>query len=110
MITTGLLVTLEAKPGREADIEAFLKDARPLVDAESDTAAWFGIRLGPTTFGIVDFFPDEDARQAHLRGQVAQALMERAPELFSEDPVIIGLDVVASKLPAGSQAGVAARS
>jgi len=96
-VTKGLLVTIEAKPGREADVEQFLQQRQGLVEQEPDTTAWFGIRLGPTTFGIFDVFPDDDGRQAHLSGEVAQALMKNAGELYDE-PQIQPLDVIASKL------------
>lgn len=95
-----LLVTMEAKPGKEGETAEFLKSALPLVEAEPGTVVWFGIQLGPSTFGIFDAFPDDSGRQAHLSGQVAAALMEKAPELFSGAPSIKEVDVLASKLPA----------
>lgn len=99
MVTVGLLVTLEAKPGQEAAVEHFLDQGRPLVDQEPETTAWFAIRLGPSTFGIFDVFPDDAGRDAHLTGQVAAALSERADELFAQPPAIEKLDVLAAKLP-----------
>src|SRR4029079_9337788 len=71
MVTVGLLVRLEARPGKEADLETFLRGGLALVEAEPATTAWFGIRLGPSTFGIFDAFPDEGGRSAHLSGRVA---------------------------------------
>jgi quinol monooxygenase YgiN len=99
MTSVGLFVRLEAKPGREADAESFLKSALPLVQAEPATIAWFAIRLGPSTFGIFDAFPDEAGRDAHLSGRVAEALMQKAPELLSSAPTIEKLDVLSDKLP-----------
>ncbi len=99
MVTKGLLVRLEAKPGKEAEVERFLEGGRPLVEDEPATTAWFGIRLGPSTFGIFDVFPDDAGRNAHLSGQVAAALGETASELFSQEPSIEKIDVIASKLP-----------
>jgi quinol monooxygenase YgiN len=99
MTTVGLYVRLEAKPGREADVENFLKSAVPLVNAEPATTAWFAIRMGPSTFGIFDAFPDEAGREAHLNGQVAAALMANAAELLAEAPRIERIDVLADKLP-----------
>lgn len=90
---------LEAKPGREADVEAFLKSAVPLVQAEPATTAWFAIRIGPSTFGIFDVFPDDAGRQAHLSGKVAAALMANASDLLSAAPDIQPIDVLADKLP-----------
>ena len=88
MVKVALFVRLEAKPGKEKDVEAFLKGGLPLVMEEPATTAWFGIRLGPSTFGIFDAFPDDAGRQAHLSGKVAAALMAKAEELFSSPPVI----------------------
>ena len=99
MTTKALLVMLEAKPGKEDEVAEFLTGARPLVQAEPDTTAWFGIRLGPTTFGIFDAFPGDEGRQAHLSGQVAEALMANADDLFSSPPDIKQVDVLADKLP-----------
>ncbi len=99
MVTVALYVRLEAKPGKEAEVEAFLKGGLPIVQDEPGTVAWFGIRLGPSTFGIFDAFPDEKGRQAHLSGRVAAALMAKAPELLAKPPVIEKVDVLAAKLP-----------
>jgi quinol monooxygenase YgiN len=99
MVTVALFVRLEAKPGREADVESFLRDGLPLVQEEPATTAWFGIRLGPSTFGIFDAFPNDAGRQAHLSGKVAAALMAKASELFAKPPVIEKVDILAAKLP-----------
>ncbi|BCA91150.1 MULTISPECIES: putative quinol monooxygenase [Halomonadaceae] len=99
MVKVALFVRLEAKPGKEKEVENFLVSGLPIVNEEPDTTAWFGIRLGPSTFGIFDAFPDEAGRQAHLSGKVAAALMEKAGELFSEPPSIENVDVLAAKLP-----------
>ena len=99
MVTVGLFVRLEAKPGKEADVERFIKSGLQIVLDEPATTAWFGIRLGPSTFGIFDAFPDEQGRQAHLSGKVAAALTAKAPELLAKPPVIERVDVLAAKLP-----------
>ena len=99
MVKTALFVRLEAKPGKEAEVESFLRGGLPIVQEELATTAWFGIRLGPTTFAIFDAFPDEAGRQAHLSGKVAAALMAKAPELLAEAPVIEKVDILAAKLP-----------
>ncbi len=99
MVKLALFVRLEAKPGKEAEVESFLRGGLPIVEDEPATIAWFAIRLGPTTFGIFDAFPDEAGRQAHLSGQVAAALMAKAPELLATPPVIEKVDVLAAKLP-----------
>ncbi|CAE6815696.1 hypothetical protein R69619_05879 [Paraburkholderia nemoris] len=99
MVKFALYVRLEAKPGKEQDVEAFLQSGLPLVEEEPATTAWFGLKLGPTTYAIFDAFPDEAGREAHLNGKVAAALMAKAGELFSTPPSIHKLDVLASKLP-----------
>ena len=98
MVTVGLLVELEAKPGKEADVEQFLKDGLAIVQGEPATTAWFALRMGPLKYGIFDVFPDDSGRQAHLTGQVAAALMQRADELFVRPPQIGQLDVLAAKV------------
>lgn len=94
-----LWVPLEAKPGKEAEVEAFLGSALAVVEQEPKTVAWFAVRMGPTSFGIFDAFPDEAGREAHLSGKVAAALMAKAPELFAKTPPINKIDVLAAKLP-----------
>ncbi len=99
MVKVALLVRLEAKPGKESEVADFLRQGLALVNEEPDTVVWFGIQLGPSTFGIFDAFPDDSGRQAHLAGRVAAALMAKAPDLFSQPPAIEKVDVLAAKLP-----------
>jgi quinol monooxygenase YgiN len=99
MVKLALLVRLEAKPGKESDVASFLEGGLAVVEEEPQTTAWFAIRLGPTTFGIFDAFPDEAGRQAHLEGRVAAALMAKASELLAGPPVIEKVDILAAKLP-----------
>jgi quinol monooxygenase YgiN len=95
-----LLVRLEAKAGKEAELEKFLRSALPLVMDEPETAQWYGIRLGPSTFGIFDTFAAESGREAHLNGRVAAALMAKAGELLAKPPVIEKCDVLEAKVAA----------
>jgi len=95
MSTKGLLVRLEAKTGKEAEVEQFLRSAVPLVQQEPATSAWFAIRLGQSEFGIFDVFPDDAGRDAHLSGAVAKALMENAGTLLAKPPSIEKIDVLA---------------
>ena len=99
MVKVALYVRLEAKPGKEAEVESFIKSGLPIVEGDPGTTAWFGIRLGPSTFGIFDAFPDEIGREAHLKGRVAAALMAKAPDLLAKPPVIEKVEVLAAKLP-----------
>ncbi|WP_168790802.1 putative quinol monooxygenase [Paraburkholderia aromaticivorans] len=99
MVKLALYVRLEAKPGKEKEVEAFLLGGLPLVEEEPGTVAWFGLKLGPSTFGIFDAFPDEAGRDAHLNGKVAAALMAKAGDLFASPPTIEKVDVLAAKLP-----------
>ncbi|HET7241280.1 MAG TPA: antibiotic biosynthesis monooxygenase [Gemmatimonadales bacterium] len=98
-VRTALWVRLEAKPGQEAAVAAFLEGGLSLVEQEPATITWYAIKLGPSTFGIFDTFPDDQGRDAHLAGRVAAALMAKAPELLASPPVIQKLDVLAAKLP-----------
>ena len=101
MVKTALWVMLEAKPGKEAEVEKFLESGLALVQQEPATTAWFAIRIGHGQFGIFDVFPDEAGRQAHLSGKVAAALMAKAPELLAKPPSIEKIDVIAAKLLGG---------
>jgi quinol monooxygenase YgiN len=99
MVKVALLVRLDAKPGKEKEVEDFLRGGLAIVQQEPATTAWFAIRMGPSTFGIFDAFPDDAGRQAHLSGRVAAALMAKASELLAKAPVIEKVDVLAAKLP-----------
>jgi quinol monooxygenase YgiN len=101
MVAVGLHVALEAKPGREEEVAAFLRGALPLVQQERQTTAWFAMRTGPSGFAIFDAFSDEAGRDAHLAGQVAAALMTHAPELLAHAPRIEKVEILADKLPTG---------
>ncbi len=97
MVNVGLLVRLEAKPGKEQVVADFLKSALSMAQDEPDTVTWYAIQMGPSTFGIFDTFPDDAGRQAHLNGPIAAALMANAAELLSSDPVIEMVDILAAK-------------
>ena len=92
-----LLARVEAKPGKEAAVEAFLKSALPLAEAEPDTVRWYGLKINENTFGIFDTFETEDGRKEHLQGKIAEALMANAAELLAKDPVIEFVDLLAVK-------------
>jgi quinol monooxygenase YgiN len=98
MVKLGLLARIVARPGKENEVAALLESALPLAQGEEKTTVWFAFRLGDREFGIFDAFPDEDGRQAHLSGQIAAALMAKAPELLAEPPRIDRVDILAAKL------------
>jgi quinol monooxygenase YgiN len=99
MVKLGLFVKLEAKPGKEQELEKLVKGALPLALEEPGTTAWFAVKFGPSTFAIFDVFKDESGRSAHLNGRIAQALMAKAGELLTEAPRIERHDVLGAKLP-----------
>ncbi len=99
MTKFALFVRLEAKPGKEAAVADFLASALPLANAETGTTTWFGLRFGPSTFGVFDTFDDEAGRQAHLDGAIAAALMANAGALLASPPNIERIDLLAAKLP-----------
>jgi quinol monooxygenase YgiN len=98
MVRVALAVKLEAKPGKEGEVEAFLKSGLALAQQEPATRVWFALKFGPTTFGIFDAFPDDAGRNAHLNGPIAAALMAKAGDLLAKPPTIEKVDVLAAKL------------
>jgi quinol monooxygenase YgiN len=99
MLKLSLFVRLEAKPGREEDVAAFLMQGLELAKQEKTTPLWFALRLGPTTFGVFDSFHDEAGRQNHLNGPIRKALMAQASTLLAAPPVIEPIEVLGAKLP-----------
>jgi quinol monooxygenase YgiN len=98
MVTVGILATLKAKPGKEAELADFLAGALPLAEGEPETTVWFAIKIDESTYGIFDAFPGSEGRQAHLAGPIASALMAKAGDLLSEPPSITPVDILAAKL------------
>ena len=96
MEAIGLLVTLEARSGKEADAEAFLKSAQALALNEKGTSKWYAFKAGPRKFGIFDTFANETGRNTHLTGEIAKALTARANELFAVPPQVQKFEVLAS--------------
>jgi quinol monooxygenase YgiN len=93
-----LLAQLRARPGKEPAVEEFLISARALVLREIGTTTWYAVRFDSSLYGIFDTFPNQEGRDAHLNGQIAELLFARAEELFAEPPVIQMLDILAAKL------------
>ena len=95
----GLLALLQAKAGKEQEVEAFLKSAQPLAAKENGTTTWYAVKLGPSKFGIFDTFRNEDGRDAHLTGEIAKALFAKAEDLFATPPQVEKLEILAAKAP-----------
>ena len=95
MVTAGLYVRLRVQPGKEQELERFLRSAIGLVEAEPATIDWFAVRVDASTFAVFDTFPDDAGRRAHLAGRVAEALLAQAGELLVEPPDIQAVDVIA---------------
>jgi quinol monooxygenase YgiN len=92
-----LLALLDAKAGKEKELEEFLKSALPLAQQEPGTTSWYALKLGPGRFGIFDTFKNEDGRDAHLTGPIAKALMAKADELLAKPPQIEKVELLAVK-------------
>ena len=96
-VTLGVLALLEAKPDKGADLAAFLEGGRAIAAAERGTVTWYAFKLDDSTYGIFDTFESEDARNAHLEGEIPRALAQVGPELLAKDPEIQLVEVLAVK-------------
>jgi quinol monooxygenase YgiN len=94
----GLLVRIEAKPEFADEVESMLRGAQEIAEQETGTVAWFAFRENATTFGVFDTFEDEQGRQAHLAGRIAEALGEAAKTKLSVPPTIAPIDLLGSKV------------
>src|SRR5205809_2242008 len=99
MATLALYAHLKAKPGKAGEVEAFLKSALPLAEKETGTITWYAFEESNGSYGIFDTFDTETARQAHLDGPIAKALMSKASELLAEPPAIHKIRLLAAKIP-----------
>ncbi|WP_304141291.1 putative quinol monooxygenase [Mesoflavibacter zeaxanthinifaciens] len=102
----GLLVMMKAKEGKEQKVKEFLLGGLSLVNAEPKTESWFAFQIDEQTFGIYDTFEAEEGRQAHLKGEVAKALLANAGDLlegFDPSRDIKTVDVQASNHKVGNQ-------
>jgi quinol monooxygenase YgiN len=98
MAKFALYAELKAKAGKEADVEAFLKQAVEIAKKEAGTVHWYAFKEDKGgVFGIFDTFNDEAGRDAHLNGEIAKALMAKASELFSEAPKIHKIGLIGEK-------------
>jgi quinol monooxygenase YgiN len=96
-VTLGILALLEAKPGRGGELAAFLKAGRDLAVAEEGTVTWYAFKISDTSYGIFDTFETDDARTAHLNGQIPAALATVSADLLATQPEIQLVDVLAVK-------------
>ncbi|MFG2776715.1 putative quinol monooxygenase [Streptomyces prunicolor] len=94
----GLLVRIEAKPEYADEVEALLRGAQELAEQEQGTVTWFAFRESATAFGVFDTFEDEQGRQAHLTGRIAEALGEAAQTKLSTPPAIVPVDLLGTKV------------
>ena len=94
-VRIGLLARLEAKAGKADELAAFLESGRAIAEAEEGTVTWYAFRIDENTFGIFDTFETEDARQAHINGEIPKALVNVGPDLLATDPDIRQVDIVA---------------
>ena len=97
MVTKAIWVMLKAKPGKESEVEAFLSQGAAMANGEPETVTWYGVKLASGVYGVFDTFESEAGRDAHMNGEIAKALMAKAPELFSEELRIEKMDVLAAK-------------
>ena len=93
----GLLALLEAKAGKGAELGAFLEGGRAIAAAEPGTVTWYAFKISDTSYGIFDTFGTEEARQAHLAGEIPRALALVGGELLAKDPDIRTVDIIAVK-------------
>ena len=97
MAKQAIWVMLKAKPGKEAEVEAFLEQGAVLSNNEPGTVTWYGVKMAPGTYGVFDTFNDEAGRDAHLNGEIAKALMAKAPDLFANELRIERMEILSSK-------------
>jgi len=96
-VTLGILALLEAKPGKGGELAAFLKAGRELAVAETGTVTWYAFKISDTSYGIFDTFASDDARTAHINGQIPAALASVSADLLASEPDIRLVGVLAVK-------------
>jgi quinol monooxygenase YgiN len=100
VVRYSIWATVNAKPGKEKEVEDFLKSAQALAEQEKETITWYVVKMGPGSFGIFDTFLDEAGREAHLNGEIARALFsEETKALLAKEPQVSKIDVIAAKRP-----------
>src|ERR1700730_7425400 len=88
IVTLSILALLEAKPGKGEQLAAFLKAGRDLAVAEQGTVTWYAFKISDTSYGIFDTFATDDARTAHINGQIPAALADVSADLLAREPEI----------------------
>src|SRR6201981_3220171 len=102
MVKKALWAELNAKPGKEKELEEFLKSAQPLAEREKDTVSWYAVKMSPSNFGIFDTFADEAGRQAHLNGEIAKAMMSKEKDMLADDQKKHQIYIIAPKTRASA--------
>ena len=77
MSRVAIWAQLEAKPGKEKEVEEFLKSAQPLAEREPATLSWYAIKMGPGKYGIFDTFrrrkwPQRPPQRRNCQGALRQ--------------------------------------
>jgi hypothetical protein len=104
MDQSAILLLMQAKPGKEEQVERLLKSTEPLALAEQElgSAAYFAFRLGAGRFGIFVTSRDEQARDAQRRSAIAAALFASGKDLFEPIPIGENVELLVAKLPGES--------
>jgi short-subunit dehydrogenase len=93
----GLHIRLEARKGREAEVEQLVLGILDCVQQEPNTRPWFGTRSSRTVFEIFETFPNESGRRTHLSGDGAALLIRQSNDLLVRPATITRLDVIGAK-------------
>ena len=105
MMNTASYIEITAAEEQTTNLATFLTNAAPLVkQTEPGTLLWFALQADDT-LAIFDIFANEDARNAHFSGKVANALKEHSAQLVKHGwekgviPNINNATVLSSKAP-----------
>jgi quinol monooxygenase YgiN len=110
MVKAAIWAELNAKPGKEKELEEFLKSAQSMAERETQTVSWYAVKMSPNSFGIFDTFADDAGRKAHMNGEIAKSLMAKAHDLLSGEPKMHQIEVIASKTGASASRTAASRA
>jgi hypothetical protein len=94
--TLALFVRLDARTGREDEVEALLRSIQPLVGATEPVRCWFALQMAPQVYGLFSTFDSEADREAYLQ-VLSQVWAERTSELLSRPPVTEKVEVLVAQ-------------